>query len=103
MSIRAMSRVWESSRLGGTKLLCLLAIADFANDQGMAFPSVATLATKIRMSERNTHYLLKEIEATGELEIQRNAGPKGCNLFIVKTLQGADIAGVQPIAPGGAA
>jgi uncharacterized phage protein (TIGR02220 family) len=97
-----MSRVWDSSSLGGTELLCLLAIADFANDEGTAFPSVSTLAAKIRMSERNTHYLLKKLEESGELEIDRNAGPKGCNLFRVKTLQGADIAPVQPIARGGA-
>jgi uncharacterized phage protein (TIGR02220 family) len=102
MSIRVMSRVWDSSRLGGTELLCLLAIADFANDDGVAYPSVATLAAKIRMSHRNTNYLLRKLEECGELQIERNAGPKGCNLFRVKSLQGANSAEVQSTAPGGA-
>lgn len=92
-----MSFVWEHSQLGGTELLCLLAIADFADDRGIAYPSVATLAKKIRMSERNTHYLLSKLAQTDELSIDRNAGPKGCNVFRVKCLQG-----VQPVAGGGA-
>lgn len=102
MSIEVMSSVWGSSRLGGTELLLMLAIADFANSEGVAYPSVATLAKKIRMSERNAHYLLRKLEESGELEIERNAGPKGCNLFRVKTLQGAEFAPVQPVARGGA-
>lgn len=102
MSISVMSSVWEISSLGGTELLLLLAVADFANANGVAFPSVATLAKKIRMSERNTHYLLKKIEQSGELKIERNAGPRGCNLFRVQILQGAEFAPVQPIASGGA-
>lgn len=102
MSIAVMSHVWSLSLLGGTELLLLLAIADFADNEGVAYPSVATLAKKIRMSERNTQYLLKKLEESGELEIQRNAGPKGCNLFRVKILRNASLAPVQPIAPGGA-
>lgn len=95
MSIAVMTRVWESSALGGTELLLLLAIADHANDQGTAWPSIGALARKIRMSERSTHYLLARIAKTGELSIERNKGPRGCNLFRVQCLQGADIAGVQ--------
>jgi uncharacterized phage protein (TIGR02220 family) len=102
MAISVMTTVWEASKLGGTELLLLLGIADFANHDGVAYPSVGTLAKKIRMSERNTHYLLKKLEESGELEVKRNAGPRGCNLFRVKTLQGAEIAGVQPIAGRGA-
>lgn len=102
MSIKTMSRVWESSSLGGTELLLLLAVADFANDGGEAWPSVAALAKKIRMSERNTRYLLKKIEGSGELEILKNRGPRGCNIFRVQILQGANLSGVQPVAVGGA-
>jgi uncharacterized phage protein (TIGR02220 family) len=102
MSISVMTTVWEASKLGGTELLLLLGIADFANQDGVAYPSVATLAKKIRMSERNTHYLLKKLVDSGELEVKRNAGPRGCNLFRVKTLHHAASAPVQSIAGGGA-
>lgn len=97
-----MSQVWEHSRLGGTELLCMLAIADFANDAGIAYPSVDTIASKIRMSKRNTNYLLRKIEQSDELVIERNAGPRGCNLFRLQTLQGATSAGVQSKVRGGA-
>lgn len=102
MAISVMTTVWEASKLGGTELLLLLGIADFANQEGIAYPSVGTLAKKIRMSERNTHYLLKKLEESGELEVKRNAGPRGCNLFRVKTLHAANPAPVQSVAGGGA-
>ncbi len=34
MSIKIMSAVWRYSKAKGSALLVLLAIADFANDQG---------------------------------------------------------------------
>lgn len=98
MAINVMKIVWDRSRLGATELLLLLAIADNADDFGKAWPSVAYLAKKIRMSERNTRYLLNKIEATGELAIERGKGPRGCNLFRVQCLQTAIISGLQPVA-----
>ncbi|MBV8633990.1 MAG: helix-turn-helix domain-containing protein [Burkholderiaceae bacterium] len=95
MSIRIMSEVWQHSRAGGSELLCLLAIADFANDDGYAFPSVATLAVRIRKSERYAQYLLNKLVAAGELQIEPNAGRRGCNLYRVQAHQGP----VQPASP----
>lgn len=81
MSVRTMARVWEHSRHGGSELLMLLAIADFADDDGRAYPSVATLARKTRMGSRNANYLLKALQASGELTVRLNEGPKGSNLY----------------------
>jgi hypothetical protein len=100
MSIALMSKVWSQSQRGGSELLLLLALADFANDAGFAFPSVPTLAKKIRMTTRNARYLLSKLEESGELVIERNGGPKGCNLFRVQILQGENFAGVKPISEG---
>jgi hypothetical protein len=115
MSIQVMTKVWAQSQVSGSELLLLLAIADFSDDQGHAFPSVGTLAHKIRMSARNTQYLLQKLEAAGELEITRNAGRGGSNLYRVQTLRPENLAGgcngllptpatgftppLQPIAP----
>jgi hypothetical protein len=84
MSIRQMTAVWEKSKQKGSALLLLLAIADFANDDGVAWPAVGTLADKIRMDVRYTHRLLNQLVEDGELTIQERAGPHGCNLFTVK-------------------
>lgn len=101
MSIAVMTNIWEHSAMGGAKLLLLLAIGDHASDNGVAYPSVDRLAQKIRMTSRNTQYLLKELEQSGELVIERNKGPKGCNLFRVQTLQGAKFSGVKIKVVGG--
>jgi len=49
MSVRSIGRVWDHSAASGSFLLMLLAIADFADDDGNAYPSVPTLARKCRM------------------------------------------------------
>jgi hypothetical protein len=88
-----MSRVWESSSQKGGKLLCLLAIADFSNDNGVAFPGIETLARKTRMSVRQVQRVIQELSSAGELLIEANAGPKGCHLYriILRQNGGGDI------------
>lgn len=114
MSIKVMSAVWRFSKQKGSPLLMLLAIGDFANDEGVAFPSIKTLAEKTRMSERTVQYLLSKLEQDGEITVDRGAGPHGCNRFVLPQyvvegnsprgakFAGAKIApGVQQVAPGG--
>ena len=83
MSIRVQAELWSSSKQAGTALLLLLAIADFADDEGRAYPSVSTLAQKIRSSTRNTQLLLKKLKDSGELTIVYGSGPRGCNRYQV--------------------
>lgn len=96
MSIRVMTSVWQYSACKGSDLLLLLAIADRADDDGYAWPKVATLATKTRMSERATQYNLKRLVEVGELEIQPNAGPNGTHMYrVVTKATGCKDCGVQ--------
>lgn len=97
MSVRTMARVWEFSKNKGNDLLMLLAIADFADDDGNAYPSVPTLATKCRMKSRNASTILAALRASGELEVRLNEGPRGANMYrITLPLQPLQIrAGVQ--------
>ena len=83
MSVRTMARVWEYSSHKGNDLLMLLAIADFADDEGKAYPSVNTLAKKCRMQARGANKVLATLRASGELDIRQNEGPKGTNLYRV--------------------
>jgi hypothetical protein len=84
MSIQVQSCVWEHSKQKYSSLLLLLAIADFADDKGRAFPAVETLAQKARVTERQAHRIIKQLEADGEISIAINQGPRGCNLYTVK-------------------
>lgn len=73
MSVKWTTQVWENSGHKGTDLLCLLAIADNANDEGIAWPSMATIAKKSRLSERQTTRVIKKLVASGELKITEKA------------------------------
>jgi len=92
-----MARVWEKSRQAGSHLLMLLAIADFSDDDGNAYPAVQTLAQKCRMKPRNANVIMAALRASGELEVRQNEGPRGTNLYRIvldgKPLQ--EITGVQ--------
>ncbi len=61
----------------------LLAIADFSDDDGKAYPSVPTLARKCRMVPRNVNHILAKLKASGELVVKQNEGPRGTNLFFI--------------------
>jgi len=81
MSVRCITRVWEGSAHAGSELLMLLAIADFADDDGRAYPSVTTLAKKVRITTRHAVRVLSNLQASGELGVQKNTGPKGTNRY----------------------
>lgn len=97
MSIKVMNWVWDNSKRNASELLLLLAIADHAHDDGGgAYPSVDSLAKKIRLKPRNTQYLLRKLEASGEIKIGDQDGPRGANIYTVimqgcNTLQGATV------------
>lgn len=74
MSVEVMACVWRSSRQKGGKLLVLLAMADFANDEGLCWPSVATLAKKARLSDRQAQRALRELESDGEVALVKAGG-----------------------------
>jgi hypothetical protein len=84
MSIKMLNHVWEHSTQKGSYLVTMLAIADYAHDDGTrAYPSIATLAKKTRMTERNVQLVLRKLEEDGELLIQLGAGPRGCNVYSI--------------------
>ena len=107
MSIRVMAKVWEFSACAGTDLLALLAIADFADDEGNAYPAVRTLATKCRLGTRQMHYILANLQRCGELNVRIGGGPKGTNRYRISVPQQGvqhsagvqSTAGVQHSAP----
>ncbi len=73
MSIRVMTAVWADSNAKGSALLLELAIADWADDNGRAFPSIASMASKVRLSERATRYLIRGLIRDGELVVLEEA------------------------------
>ena len=87
MSIAVMSEVWKSSSLKGSRLLLLLAIADHADDDGVAWPGIDSLARKTRMSRRQTITNIQALIEAGELELldPGGLGAKDTNKYRVIT------------------
>ncbi len=81
MSIRDLDRVWKYSRQRGSKFLLLLAIADYTNQKGNAFPAVKTLAKKMRLSDRQVSRLISSLADTKELKVLKKRGPHGTNIY----------------------
>ncbi len=74
MSACVMRWVFTHSTQAGTPLLVLLAVADVAHDSGLAVPSVRKLARKARISPRQVQHILRDLVASGELEIHLGGG-----------------------------
>jgi hypothetical protein len=70
-----MAKVWADSQHGGTELLMLLALADFSDDDGFCYPSVAKLAAKCRTTPRHANRLIAGLVTSGELEVRGGNGP----------------------------
>ena len=81
MSIKYSRLVLDRSQSKGTDLLVLLVLADFSNESGLAWPSVATLARTCRMTPRNLNLRLAKLRESGEVEVGQNAGQAGSNLY----------------------
>ena len=74
MSIRIMTWVWAHSPYSGERLLLHLALADFANDEGVCFPSHSTLAKKARCSNGWVSQTIKQMISDRLIEIVEPAG-----------------------------
>lgn len=84
MSMEAMTWVWKNSKQKGSALLALLAIADFARDDGTnSWPSIRTLAEKTRMSERSVQLIIKQLSVQGEITVGPGGGARKTNVYCV--------------------
>lgn len=90
MSVLIMSRVWAYSQHKGGNLLVLLALADFSNDAGEAYPSIKTIAKKSRLSERQVQRAIQEIVDSGELRKEENGGVFGSNRYTISVSSKGD-------------
>lgn len=99
MSVRCISEVLERSGHSGTELLMLVVLADYSDDSGNSYPSVASLARKCRMSGRNANYILSALQASGELRVMKNEGPKGTNRYRIVLGALGQSAPLKPASP----
>lgn len=74
MSVRVQSHVWDLD-LPTTEKMVLLILADHADDEGQnAWPSVARIARKASISERQVQRILRSLCDSGFIAVERQAG-----------------------------
>jgi hypothetical protein len=81
MSLRATTYVLHRRYGSQIRKLLMIAIADYANEQGEAWPAIDTLADRAECSRRSVQEHLAALEAAGELFVIPNAGPRGTNVY----------------------
>lgn len=77
MSIKVSSLVWQNGPDKSADMLMLLAIADNADDDGTAWPSIDTLARKCRVDRRTAQRTVRRLEADGWLSTVTGGGTRG--------------------------
>lgn len=65
MSVRVMSYVWDIPLFKGSDKLVMLCLADHADDKGICWPSIDTIARKSGVSPTTVKTTLKKLEAGG--------------------------------------
>jgi len=83
MSLLALTNVFYNSQADGSARLVLLAIADCADDQGIAWPSLPTLALKAHISKQTARRQIAELMALGELEVVRKGNGRQSTVYRV--------------------
>lgn len=81
MSIKLMTAVWEREDLASTQKLVLLALADWANDEGLCWPSINRLAVKASLTARAVQKAIRSLEDVGFIRREEIAG-KGNRYWI---------------------
>ncbi len=99
MSHKVSTFVWKFSQAKYASRLVLVALADFADDEGYCWPSVKTIAKKARVSERTAQYGIRQLIEIGELAVDPNCGPNGCNVYRVLMPCGGAITDAPPCNP----
>lgn len=84
MSWQATTAVLRHSKAKGSERLLMLCIANYAGEDGAgAFPSNATLCEDSKLTERAVRYIMRKLEGSGELGVEKSAGPNGTNKYTI--------------------
>ena len=97
MSISIMTAVWKL-QIKTTEKLCLLALADMANDDGVCWPGRAKLADKVGITERSLKRVRASLEEQGFVDVLARSGEDGRQKSNVFHL---NVGMIQAVAEGG--
>jgi Helix-turn-helix domain len=74
MSVEFITPVLKNSRSTGLNKFVLVCLANYADEHGVSYPSVSTLANRCGISETSVHKCIKKLMALGEVELVEAGG-----------------------------
>lgn len=102
MSIQVMSRVWTGFQGGGSELLALLAMADWSDDNGRCYPSIAAIGRKTRLSEKQARRIVHRLIEDGVVKVVAGKdGGKGSRRYQIVLDRLLDEVTNSPLPPVG--
>lgn len=81
MSIKVTNWVWSRSESRNGARLVMLALADRADDNGFAWPSIDDLAERTRLSRRAVQKGIAALIESGELKVENGGGRHRSNRY----------------------
>lgn len=72
MAVKVLAAVWDGFPGGGSDLLALLALADWSDDSGRCYPSMAAIASKTRLSRSQAQRVVHGLIEAGYLTVIGN-------------------------------
>jgi hypothetical protein len=91
VSIHWISYAWKAGPSSSYARYVYLALADNANEEGLAFPSIRTIVAKTRLSESTVRRNIANLEAGGWLEIERGKGKGNRSRYKLKRVSDRDL------------
>lgn len=85
MANKVLTRVWEHSQQRGAARCLIVALADVADEHGIAYPGIPYLAGMINEEEDYTYKLLRKLIEAGELLHKPGGGRGRKTLYAVVT------------------
>ncbi len=84
VNIAVYNAILERSKAKGAALAFLLVLAKWADDQGVCWPSVGTIAKTMQITTRQVQRIQAALAIAGQLDIEVNAGPGRVNRYHIR-------------------
>lgn len=85
MSVKIMTLVWEHAPCRENSLMVLLALADWANDEAVCWPSIQKLADKTRIDRRSAQRIIRRLVTDGLITIEEGGGRAKQHKYHIET------------------
>lgn len=102
MSNKLLTWVWDHGPSDRTEMIVLAALADQANDAGVSWPSVETIARRCRMTDRSLRRVLRRLEEGGWLTTTERPGRSSVYRILTPDTQTGRTEGQGDVQTGGA-